>query len=101
MGNPRGPITIATLWALKSKGQIVVLVSESINCQSLDIEKVIVPGNRLQALLNARARYPGVPCVYVSDNPGDDINAQRAGCTYVHPNDFAALMERLFGQSLV
>jgi len=88
-GNPHGPVKLADLNFLVALGVRVVIVSESVNCANLPFEHIVVPGNRLQALLNARAKYPGLRCIYVSDNPGDDVTAQRAGCEYVHPSEFA------------
>jgi FMN phosphatase YigB (HAD superfamily) len=85
-GKPPGPVELSHLGGLVGRGFVVVIVSESVNCIDLPIEHVVVPGDRLQALLNARARYPNLKCVYVSDNPGDDENARRAGCEYVHPS---------------
>ena len=87
-GVPPGPVRLADLSFLSSIGVHVVIVSESANCANLPFEHIVVPGNRLQALLNAKAKYPGLRCIYVSDNPGDDVNAQRAGCEYMHPSEF-------------
>ena len=87
-GAQPGPVKLADLNFLVVLGVRVVIVSESTNCANLPFEHIIVPGNRLQALLNARAKYPGLRCIYVSDNPGDDVNAQRAGCEYMHPSEF-------------
>jgi len=87
-GNPPGPVKLADLSFLIALGARVVIVSESANCANLPFEHIIVPGNRLQALLNARTKYLGLRCIYVSDNPGDDVNAQRAGCEYLHPSEF-------------
>jgi ribonucleotide monophosphatase NagD (HAD superfamily) len=88
-GVPPGPVKLADLSFLITLGARVVIVSESANCANLPFEHIIVPGNRLQALLNAKAKYPGLRCIYVSDNPGDDVNAQRAGCEYLHPSEFS------------
>jgi len=87
-GNPPGPVTLADLNFLIALGIRVVIVSESANCANLPFEHIVVPGNRLQALLNAKAKYPGLRCIYVSDNPGDDSNARQAGCKYIHPSEF-------------
>jgi len=87
-GVPPGPVRLADLNFLVALGARVVIVSESVNCANLPFEHIVVPGNRLQALLNARAKYPGLRCIYVSDNPGDDVTAQRAGCEYLHPNEY-------------
>jgi ribonucleotide monophosphatase NagD (HAD superfamily) len=87
-GVPPGPVKLSDLHFLVASGVRVVIVSESANCANLPFEHIIVPGNRLQALLNAKAKYPGLRCIYVSDNPGDDVNAQRAGCEYMHPSEF-------------
>ena len=87
-GAPPGPVRLADLNFLVALGARVVIVSESANCASLPFERIVVPGNRLQALLNARAKYPNMRCIYVSDNPGDDVNAQKAGCEYLHPSEF-------------
>jgi ribonucleotide monophosphatase NagD (HAD superfamily) len=88
VGVPPGPVGLADLDFLVALGARVVIVSESANCANLPFEHIVVPGNRLQALLNARAKYPNMRCIYVSDNPGDDVTAQRAGCEYVHPSEF-------------
>ena len=88
MGAPPGPVRLADLNFLVALGDRVVIVSESVNCANLPFEHIVVPGNRLQALLNAKAKYPNMRCIYVSDNPGDDVNAQRAGCEYMHPSKF-------------
>jgi ribonucleotide monophosphatase NagD (HAD superfamily) len=87
-GVPPGPVKLADLQFLVTLGVRVIIVSESTNCANLPFEHIIVPGNRLQALLNAKTKYPGLRCIYVSDNPGDDVNAQRAGCEYMHPSEF-------------
>jgi len=87
-GNPPGPVKLADLNFLVVLGVHVIIVSESANCANLPFEHIIVPSNRLQALLNAKAKYPGLRCIYVSDNPSDDVNAQRAGCEYMHPSEF-------------
>jgi hypothetical protein len=87
-GAPHGPVRLADLNFLVALGVHVVIVSESVNCANLPFEHIVVPGNRLQALLNARAKYPNMRCIYVSDNPGDDVNAQKAGCEYLHPSEF-------------
>ena len=87
-GAPPGLVRLADLNFLVALGARVVIVSESANCANLPFEHIVVPGNRLQALLNAKAKYPGLRCIYVSDNPGDDVNAQKAGCEYVHPSEF-------------
>ena len=89
IGVPPGPVKLADLNFLVALGARVVIVSESVNCANLPFEHVVVPGNRLQALLNAKAKYPGLRCIYVSDNPGDDVIAQRAGCEYLHPSEFS------------
>ena len=94
-GRPPGPVKLSHLSQLVSKGFVVVVVSESVNCIDLPLEHVVVPGNRLQALLNARARYLNMRCVYVSDNPGDDDNARRAGCEYVHPSNWLGFLETI------
>ena len=88
-GVPPGPVRLADLNFLVALGARVVIASESVNCANLPFEHIVVPGNRLQALLNAKAKYPGLRCIYVSDNPGDDVTAQRAGCEYIHPSEFA------------
>jgi ribonucleotide monophosphatase NagD (HAD superfamily) len=88
VGRPPGPVGLADLNFLVALGARVVIVSESVNCANLRFEHIVVPGNRLQALLNAKAKYPGLRCIYVSDNPGDDVNAQKAGCEYIHPSEF-------------
>ena len=87
-GAPPGPVRLADLNFLVALGARVVIVSESVNCANLPFEHIVVPGNRLQALLNAKAKYPNMRCIYVSDNPGDDANAQKAGCEYMHPSEF-------------
>jgi len=87
-GVPPGSVRLADLNFLVALGTRVVIVSESANCANLPFEHIVVPGNRLQALLNAKAKYPGLRCIYVSDNPGDDVTAQRAGCEYIHPSEF-------------
>ena len=87
-GVPPGPVRLADLNFLVALGARVVIVSESTNCANLPFEHIVVPGNRLQALLNAKAKYPNMRCIYVSDNPGDDVNAQKAGCEFVHPSEF-------------
>jgi ribonucleotide monophosphatase NagD (HAD superfamily) len=87
-GVPPDPVRLADLNFLVALGARVVIVSESANCANLPFEHIVVPGNRLQALLNARAKYPNMRCIYVSDNPGDDVNAQKAGCEYLHPSEF-------------
>ncbi|MFP3214663.1 MAG: hypothetical protein RXR18_05620 [Nitrososphaeria archaeon] len=92
-GKPPGPVRLSHLGELVGRGFVVVIVSESVNCIDLPIEHVIVPGNRLQALLNARARHPNMGCVYVSDNPGDDDNARKAGCEYVHPSNWLVFLQ--------
>jgi hypothetical protein len=88
VGVPPGLVRLADLNFLVALGARVVIVSESVNCANMPFEHIIVPGNRLQALLNAKAKYPGLRCIYVSDNPGDDVNAQKAGCEYLHPSEF-------------
>jgi len=88
VGAPPGPVTLADLNFLVALGIRVVIVSESANCANLPFEHIVVPGNRLQALHNAKAKYPGLRCIYVSDNPGDDANARQAGCEYMHPSEF-------------
>ena len=88
VGAPPGPVTLADLNFLVALGIRVVIVSESANCANLPFEHIVVPGNRLQALLNAKAKYHGLRCIYVSDNPGDDANARQAGCEYMHPSEF-------------
>jgi len=87
-GVPPGLVRLADLNFLVALGARVVIVSESVNCANLPFEHIVVPGNRLQALLNAKAKYPGLRCIYVSDNPGDDVTAQKAGCEYIHPSEF-------------
>ena len=87
-GAPPGPVRLADLNFLVALGARVVIVSESVNCANLPFEHIVIPNNRLQALLNAKAKYPGLRCIYVSDNPGDDVNAQKAGCEYLHPSEF-------------
>ena len=87
-GVPPGLVEMSDLYFLAALGARVVIVSESANCANLPFEHIVVPGNRLQALLNAKAKYPGLRCIYVSDNPGDDANAQKAGCEYMHPSEF-------------
>ena len=85
IGNPSGYVRREDLDWLVSKGFIAVNVSESPNCASLNIPRVIAPGNRLQALLKAKEQFKPDACVYVSDNPGDNVVAKQAGCLYVHP----------------
>ncbi len=62
-GQPPGPVKLEQLNLLMSKGFVVVIVSESGNCANLPLPRVVAPGNRLQALVNARLRYPGHRCL--------------------------------------
>jgi len=88
-GIPPGPVRLFDLNFLSALGVRVVIVSESANCANLPFEHIIVPGNKLQAMLNAKAKYPNLRCIYVSDNLGDDVIAQQAGCEYLHPSGFS------------
>jgi ribonucleotide monophosphatase NagD (HAD superfamily) len=94
-GQPPGPVKLEQLSFLMSRGFVAVIVSESGNCANLPLPRVVVPGNRLQALVSARLRYPNHKCIYISDNPGDDINAQRAGCDYLHPSKWNEFYEQV------
>jgi hypothetical protein len=89
VGVPPDPVELSDLYFLVALGVRVAIISESANCANLPFEHIIVPGNRLQALLNARAKYPGLRCIYVSDNPGDDVIARQAGCEHLHPSEFS------------
>ena len=93
VGKPPGPVGLGHLGELMGRGFVVVIVSESVNCFNLPFEHIVVPGDRLQALINARTKYPGLKCVYVSDNPGDDVVAKKAGCEYIHPSNWLVFLQ--------
>lgn len=89
IGSPSGPITISKLYELNTPPYIqVVVVSASPFCVSLPFPRFVSENTRLENLLAASIAYPSILNIYVSDNPGDDINAKMAGFVYIHPKDF-------------
>jgi hypothetical protein len=84
-----GPILVSRLHELNIPHYIqVVLVSASPFCAQLPFPRFVSENTRLENLLAAAIRYPSILNIYVSDNPGDDINAKMAGFVYCHPKDF-------------
>ena len=89
IGSPQGPISLSELYGLNSPPYIqVVVVSASPFCATLPFPRFVSENTRLENLLAAAIRYPSTLNIYISDNPGDDINARMAGYVYVHPKDF-------------
>lgn len=85
----QGPVSLSKLQEINIPPYIqVVIVSASPFCVMLPFPRFVSENTRLENLLAAAIRYPSILNIYVSDNPGDDINAKMAGFTYVHPKDF-------------
>ena len=85
----QGPIPVSRLYELNIPPYIqVTIVSGSPFCAQLPFPRFVSENTRLENLLAAAIRYPSTLNLYVSDNPGDDINAKMAGFVYVHPKDF-------------
>lgn len=84
-----GPIIVAKLYRLNNPPHIqVVIVSASPFCARLPFPRFVSENTRLENLLSASIAFPSTLNIYVSDNPGDDINSKNAGFIYVHPDDF-------------
>lgn len=89
IGSPTGPIPVSRLYELNTPPYIqMVVVSASPFCARLPFPRFVSENTRLENLLAAAIRYPSLLNIYVSDNPGDNINAKNAGFLYVHPKDF-------------
>lgn len=84
-----GPIPVSKLYDLNIPPYIqIVVVSASPFCARLPFPRFVSENTRLENLLAAAIHYPSTINIYVSDNPGDDINAKMAGYVYIHPKDF-------------
>lgn len=89
MGSPNGPILLSKLQEINIPPYIqIVVVSASPFCARLPFPRFVSENTRLENLLAAAIHYPSTLNIYLSDNPGDDINAKMAGFVYVHPKDF-------------
>ena len=89
IGSPAGPIPVSRLYELNKPPYIqIVMVSASPFCSMLPFPRSVSENTRLENLLAAAIYYQSMLNIYVSDNPGDEINAKNAGFVYVHPNDF-------------
>ena len=84
-----GPIPVSRLHELNIPPYIqIVIVSASPFCVQLPFPRFVSENTRLENLLAAAIRYPSTLNIYVSYNPGDNINAKMAGFSYIHPKDF-------------
>lgn len=81
------PVPLSRLDGLEAAGVQFVLVSPSSACDGLPYPRITHP-DRAQALLEAAAQYPSDFYIYLSDNVGDDEVAQKAGFSYIHPDNF-------------
>lgn len=89
IGSPIGPIPVSRIYELNTPPYIqIVMVSASPFCARLPFSRSVSENTRLENLLAAAIRYPSILNIYVSDNPGDELNAKNAGFIYVHPQDF-------------
>jgi hypothetical protein len=89
IGSPVGPVPVSKLYELNIPPYIqIVVVSASHFCVQLPFPRFVSENTRLENLLAAAIRYPSILNIYVSDNPGDNINAKMAGFSYIHPKDF-------------
>ena len=83
----KGLVFPERLTALADAGAQVVIVSPSDACDELPYPRLIHP-IRAEALREAARRYPADLRLYVSDNPGDERVAEKAGFCYIHPSHF-------------
>jgi len=81
------PVPLSRLEALEAAGIQFVLVSPSSACDGLPYPRITNP-DRSKALLEAAERYPADFYIYLSDNVGDDEVSQKAGFSYIHPENF-------------
>lgn len=81
------PIPLSRLEALEAVGVQFVLVSPSSACDGLPYPRITHP-DRSTALREAAERYPSDLYIYLSDNVGDDDVSQKAGFSYIHPDNF-------------
>lgn len=89
VGSPMGPILVSRLYEINTPPYIqIVMVSASPFCAQLRFPRFVSENTRLENLLAAAIRYPSLLNIYVSDNPGDNINAKNAGFVYCHPENF-------------
>lgn len=85
----QGQVPVSRLHELNNPPYVqVVIVSASPFCARLPFPRFVSENTRLENLLAAAIRYPSSLNIYVSDNPGDDVNSKMAGFVYVHPKDF-------------
>lgn len=90
IGSPAGPIAVSRLYEINTPPYIqIVMVSASPFCARLPFPRSVSENTRLENLLAASLRYPALLNIYISDNPGDDINAKNAGFCHIHPKDFS------------
>ena len=90
-GNPPGPVTQAMLEALEAAGYTVVIISDSKNCEGRwRLRDPWPAAQRRLGLLHNKERHNLWRCAYVSDNPGDDLQAAWAGCEYLRPEELAS-----------
>jgi len=81
------PVPLSRLNELEAAGVQFVLVSPSSACDGLPYPRITNP-DRSKALLEAAERYPSNFYIYLSDNVGDDEVSQKAGFSYIHPDNF-------------
>ncbi len=96
-GVPKGPVTESNIRCLRYLGHVVAIISDSGNCRQamarLKDLVLYVPTPqplRWMALIELKRKLK-LECVYVSDNPGDDVQSRMAGCSYIHPNNWRPL----------
>jgi hypothetical protein len=81
------PVPLSRLHELETAGVQFVLVSPSSACDGLPYPRITHP-DRSKALLEAAERYPSDFYIYLSDNVGDHEVSQKAGFSYIHPDNF-------------
>ena len=88
-GIPSGNVKARDIELLAINGYRVFIISDSPNCRISKIPLVeYLPTPvlfRWKVLAMLRKQY-NEPCIYVSDNPGDNIQARAGGCDYMHPS---------------
>lgn len=89
IGSPVGPIPVSRLYEINTPPYIqVVIVSASPFCARLPFPRFVSENTRLENLLVAAITYPSILNLYISDNPGDNLNAKNAGFVFIDPKNF-------------
>ena len=92
-GSPPGPVKRAMLELLRALGYMVIVISDSKNCEGRwDLRDPYPQDKRHVGLRNNKERFKLERCAYVSDNPGDDLRSLWAGCTYIRPEELASCL---------